>query len=1328
MKQLFFENLKKDDKIKHLFIDGRRGFMTYQEMLTKAATLTQVPDYLSLLEEMDYLEYEQFAPICEALTANPYFAEIPPESLSGIYKKIRKNNLLFSEKKINLAKTIYEKSGAVYSPELGRLLAYSAEVHASSISSTLAFFEKIIDNKPAPEQFASIYEEVNYTLKYYKQWSDLQRKGVLHLLDKLSQNVPDGLAAGYTKLAATAGINCGYSEVLPYVMRGMQMSDNNKGSYEAVCDYVCEMVHKRHADPADFFEILRKMATEGYQIPQAAFGKEGNIEAYQKEVENLRQRLQTGTHAYELYDYALSAAKVLSESHLMYDSDVLSMIETLQNNPRRPLEMLPVFEICNTVTGRSSSLSDRCLEIVTKEAAYGVREIEAAQSLIDAMQKFYRAFPHPESQQYQTDVAGLFANATRPDSYVNFVDLMMNCGKLDQAFAIIAAKINSLPLTGNHGAEANELLRCLLQTEAFADKEEQTAALVAKLLQRPDLSADKAVRRLNEIVENVLKRYPQQSERYFNIWQNLLVQRGKDVDGEMMIRGLTSLPVRSTDKILELAALVPLPEDTENKTKLLSHLLTMGNQAGEEQAGKIVRWAADRGLTPAMMFEDEKFARDSWNTFDIIEMLKLYKETLLRCQDVSEQELVQLEAINRMIADSSSWNYDRQESLDRIPGKWEQMQQAAEAGYAGLSEGEKKQLARILTTPALSREEKQHFFRKGLNGCLSCNLGIYLKVKDYMQKEAGSGAVTMQWLIPSAFSCAKIYGKDYMNYFRVIDNYNKALPKWQEECWNGDKKQAREDKEEKLRRQYKGYSFILDTLENLPDNRLLAKMALQKNLLLSPPKNREELKIVKQWQQDVLSDEKFCLPKERRRLELYCQSLLGTLYSTANYVEYRNLQPIGMEKATAWMVKAVEKDGDLPRIRRFFDRHLKAVNAIGETFLRLDAPHYSTERINDLNDCARSEVKFSDDYSLLADKLSYISDQELETLKYGEIYERLANIKYQYSDYDFAAANSAYISSQEDYDEAEELYRRGQITPSRFADKPVLYNDDQTLRCRVASKDDPRILFAGQHTSCCQSFGDVGGHCAIDSVTNPHSGCMIWEKKEQKGGEWQICGCSWFYESQNGKYKGLTFDNVEVENYYKNKGEVKKLLTRMVKEFAGDNYRYISVGQSNDDISMTGYRRLLSKNPLPQGYKGYTDASEKQKLLYENSNATAEKVDVPVICAGDMRDCQKLKTINRSIRRFSWHDGDKCVVLKDSGQVYAAAVWMHNEKRVILAADPQSAAVVPQQLSDFRDFALKCVGRDIDNPEIVDGLCLASAAVEKKNAAPSYRHIGSEYE
>ena len=30
------------------------------------------------------------------------------------------------------------------------------------------------------------------------------------------------------------------------------------------------------------------------------------------------------------------------------------------------------------------------------------------------------------------------------------------------------------------------------------------------------------------------------------------------------------------------------------------------------------------------------------------------------------------------------------------------------------------------------------------------------------------------------FRAPKIYGKDYMNYFRVLDRYNKALPKWRE--------------------------------------------------------------------------------------------------------------------------------------------------------------------------------------------------------------------------------------------------------------------------------------------------------------------------------------------------------------------------------------------------------------------------------------------------------------------------------------------------------------------------------------------------------------------
>ena len=135
-----------------------------------------------------------------------------------------------------------------------------------------------------------------------------------------------------------------------------------------------------------------------------------------------------------------------------------------------------------------------------------------------------------------------------------------------------------------------------------------------------------------------------------------------------------------------------------------------------------------------MLFRsDEEFARDGWNTADIINMLKLHEETLLQCQDASAQGLIRLETIKRLIADSSSWNSEQQESVDRIPGKWEQMRRAAETRYAGLSEGEKKQLERVLTTSALDEEEKALFFRGGLDGCLSCNLGHYLKVKEYMQ-------------------------------------------------------------------------------------------------------------------------------------------------------------------------------------------------------------------------------------------------------------------------------------------------------------------------------------------------------------------------------------------------------------------------------------------------------------------------------------------------------------------------------------------------------------------------------------------------------------------
>ena len=235
--------------------------MTYQEMLAKAATLTQKDDCLALLEETTYLKSEEMVSFCEALTASPYFAEVSPDVLNRIYKKITQNNYFAPTKKVDVVETVYDRSGAVYVPELGELLSFNAQIGSNvgdPMLPSLAFFEKIIDNKPTPEQFADIYQKIDEVLEHHPYWTELQQESVLHLLDKLSQNVPEGMAADYTEMAAWAGAGCLYSEALPYVTRGIQMSGNNEGSYEAVCDYVCEMVQKRRADPTDFLTFCER--------------------------------------------------------------------------------------------------------------------------------------------------------------------------------------------------------------------------------------------------------------------------------------------------------------------------------------------------------------------------------------------------------------------------------------------------------------------------------------------------------------------------------------------------------------------------------------------------------------------------------------------------------------------------------------------------------------------------------------------------------------------------------------------------------------------------------------------------------------------------------------------------------------------------------------------------------------------------------------------------------------------------------------------------------------------------------------------------------------
>ena len=224
-------------------------------------------------------------------------------------------------------------------------------------------------------------------------------------------------------------------------------------------------------------------------------------------------------------------------------------------------------------------------------------------------------------------------------------------------------------------------------------------------------------------------------------------------------------------------------------------------------------------------------------------------------------------------------------------------------------------------------------------------------------------------------------------------------------------------------------------------------------------------------------------------------------------------------------------------------------------------------------------------------------------------------------------SNGKYISNQKTYDEAEAIYERGRLTPSRF-EKKEHYSEDGNWRCYIADKDDPRPLYAGGGWSdrgkCCQSYGSIGSTCAVDSVLNPDSGCVIFERKVKSKDKfgitediWEMVGCSWCYEVQSGEYKKLIFDNVEInDNYQLERKAINEAFDGLVADLGNQNYAQIRMGYS-PDLGKREDEKALSRDSLPHGYTGHSDASI-QYILHKNPEATPERLPDIMIVGMDL--------------------------------------------------------------------------------------------------------------
>ncbi len=140
--------------------------------------------------------------------------------------------------------------------------------------------------------------------------------------------------------------------------------------------------------------------------------------------------------------------------------------------------------------------------------------------------------------------------------------------------------------------------------------------------------------------------------------------------------------------------------------------------------------------------------------------------------------------------------------------------------------------------------------------------------------------------------------------------------------------------------------------------------------------------------------------------------------------------------------------------------------------------------------------------------LRVMADMKFEKVKPGN--ERLADI----------AAKSGL--TQKEFDEAQEVWEK--TKKREESNIPQVAVEKKKYRGRMLRADDELNLYAGNITTCCQRFGDVGKGSMIHGSTEKNGGIFVVEQLDEKGKVKGIIGQSWTWRNKG----RLCFDNIEI--------------------------------------------------------------------------------------------------------------------------------------------------------------------------------------------------------
>lgn len=207
------------------------------------------------------------------------------------------------------------------------------------------------------------------------------------------------------------------------------------------------------------------------------------------------------------------------------------------------------------------------------------------------------------------------------------------------------------------------------------------------------------------------------------------------------------------------------------------------------------------------------------------------------------------------------------------------------------------------------------------------------------------------------------------------------------------------------------------------------------------------------------------------------------------------------------------------RVTRFIHRNLERVlqNKSALNDLKLIINNWDAVEKKLAIPAERAQICRINDKGVLTDNLDYA---KVLKLCLSIIYQNQRSQRFAEE-----ASNPKNHISATEYHKAEDIYLAGLKVPEPFDSKIEFKCGNYTAH--YLSRDDPRAIFFGNETDCCQRYGGIGHECAVSTVMHPFSQLFVVENNQG-----EIIAGSWVWENTEGKYRDVCFDNIEIKGDY----------------------------------------------------------------------------------------------------------------------------------------------------------------------------------------------------